>query len=79
MTTIETELINGTIDALKELTAEEYCKDEVARIYADFEASKEKKIADLEIALEVYEKYQVVEAEDVEEPEEAEASVEVGE
>jgi len=74
---VDVEKIKADIDALKELTAEEYCKDEVARIYADFEASKEKKIADLEIALEVYDKYKVVEEDAVEE--EADASVEVEE
>lgn len=74
---VDVEKIKGDIEALKELTAEEYCKDEVAKIYADFEASREKKIADLETALEVYDKYQI--AEDVVEEVDAEASVEVGE
>ena len=60
---VDFEKIKADIEALKEMTAEEYCKDAVAKIYADFEASKEKKIADLETALEVYEKYQVVEEE----------------
>lgn len=60
---VDFEKIKADIEALKEMTAEEYCKDAVAKIYADFEASKEKKIADLETALKVYEKYQVVEEE----------------
>lgn len=60
---VDIEKIKSDIEALRELSAEEYCKEEVAKVYADFEASREKKIADLETALEIYDKYQIVEDE----------------
>lgn len=70
---VDVEKIKSDIDALNELTAEEYCKEQVAKIYADFEASRDKKIADLETALKIYEDYQIKEAED---QEDADASLE---
>ena len=74
---VDVEKIKGDIDALKELTAEEYCKEQVAKIYADFEASRDKKIADLETALKIYEDYTVIEQGETEV--DAEASVVVEE
>ncbi len=58
---VDVEKIKSDIEALKELTAEEYCKDQVAKVYADFEASRDKKIADLETALKIFEDYKVIE------------------
>ena len=58
---VDLEKIKLDIEALKNLTAEEYCKDEVAKIYADFEASRASKVHDLETSLEIFAKYQVVE------------------
>lgn len=58
---VDLEKIKLDIEALKSLTAEEYCKDEVAKIYADFEASRTSKVHDLETSLEIFAKYQVVE------------------
>lgn len=58
---VDVEKIKSEIEALKNLNAEEYCREEVEKLYADFEASKEAKIHDLEVALEVFEKYQVIE------------------
>lgn len=60
-TMVDIEKIKADIEALKVLNAEEYCKDAVAKIYADFEATREQKIAELEKSLEIFEKYQVVE------------------
>lgn len=59
---VDIERIKTEIEDLRTLTAEEYCKEQVALIYADFEASKEAKIAKLESALEIFDKYQVEEA-----------------
>lgn len=53
--------INADIEALKTLNAEEYCKEQVAQVYADFEANRALKIAELEKSLEIFEKYQIVE------------------
>lgn len=58
---VDLEKIRLDIEALKSLTAEEYCKEEVAKIYADFESSRASKVHDLEISLEIFEKYQIVE------------------
>lgn len=58
---VDLEKIKLDIEALKNLTAEEYCREEVAKIYADFEASRASKVHDLEISLEIFAKYQVVE------------------
>lgn len=68
--------IQNDIEALKSLSAEEYCAEEVRKIYADFEASRAKKIEELEVALRIYEAYKIVEEpsvqEDVENVEHAE-------
>lgn len=58
---VDVEKIKADIEALKVLKAEEYCAEDVAKIYADFEASRENKIKELETSLEIFEKYQVVE------------------
>ena len=58
---VDVEKIKSDIEALKTLNAEEYCKEEVAKIYADFEASREQKVKELETSLVIFEKYQVVE------------------
>lgn len=58
---VDIEKIKAEIEALKNLKAEEYCAEEVARIYAEFEASREEKIHDLEKALEIFDKFQIVE------------------
>lgn len=58
---VDIEKIKSDIEALRVLTAEEYCKEAVAKIYADFETSREKKIAELGTSLEIFEKYQIVE------------------
>ena len=64
---VDIEKIKLDIEELKNLSAEEYCKEQVEQIYADFEASREKKIAELETSLEIFEKYQVVEEVEVDE------------
>lgn len=69
---VDIERIKAEIEKLKVLTAEEYCKDEVAKIYADFEESRARKIADYEKALEIFDEFQV--AEEVEVAENAEES-----
>lgn len=71
---VDVERIKSDIEELKNLSAEEYCREEVAKVYADFEASRERKIAELETSLEIFEKYQVVE-EDVENEETNEEGV----
>lgn len=58
---VDVEKIKSDIEALKTLNAEEYCKEDVAKIYADFEASREQKVKELETSLVIFEKYQVVE------------------
>ena len=69
---VDLEKIKLDIEALKNLTAEEYCKEEVAKIYADFEASRASKVHDLETSLEIFAKYQVVEEQPAETEEIAE-------
>lgn len=64
---VDIERIKAEIEALRNLNAEEYCREAVAKIYAEFETSREEKIAKLENALEIYAEYQVVE-ENNEEP-----------
>lgn len=55
--------IHADIAALKTLNAEEYCREQVAQVYADFEANREAKILELEKSLEIFEKYQIIEEE----------------
>lgn len=58
---VDLEKIKAEIQALRELNADEYLADEIAKLKADFEASREQKIHEFERALEIYEQYQVVE------------------
>lgn len=71
---VDIEKIKLEIEKLKALTAEEYCADAVAKIYADFEASREEKVKELETALVIFEQYQI-KAEPVAEPVEAVAEL----
>lgn len=64
---VDVEKIKAEIEALKGLSAEEYCAEAVAKIYADFEASRNAKIHDLTVALEIFDKFQIVEEPAVEE------------
>lgn len=65
---VDTERIKAEIEKLRSLTAEEYCAEDVAKLYADFEESRARKIAEYEKALEIFAEYQIVEevAEEVE-------------
>ena len=67
---VDLEKIKIEIEALKNLNAEEYCKEAVAKVYADFEANREIEIAKLENALEIFDKYQIVEEDEEQEPQE---------
>lgn len=58
---VDIKRIEMEIEALKNLSAEQYCAEEIAKIIADFEASREKKINELQRALEIFAEYQVVE------------------
>ena len=58
---VDVEKINAEIEALKQLTAAEYCAPAVEKLYADFEASRMAKIDELVRALEICEQYQYVE------------------
>ena len=58
---VDVERIKAEIEALKGLSAEEYCAEAVAKIYADFEASREAKIRDLTVALEIFDKFKIIE------------------
>lgn len=72
---VDLEKIRTDIENLRTLNAEEYCREEIAKIYADFEASRERKIKELETALDIFERYQVVEtAEEVVEEENQEVT-----
>lgn len=68
---VDIEKIKLEIEKLKALTAEEYCADTVAKIYADFEASREEKVKELETALTIFAQYEIKE-----EPVEAVAELE---
>lgn len=58
---VDLEKIKKDIEDLQNLNAEEYCKPQVEQLYADFEKSREQKIAELENALVIFEQYQIVE------------------
>lgn len=65
---VDIEKIKKEIEDLKNLNAEEYCKEAVQKIYEDFEANREAEIAKLESALIIFENYKIVEeTEDLEE------------
>jgi hypothetical protein len=63
---VDIEKIKSDIADLEILTAEEYCRPQVELIYAEFEESRARQISELRTSLEVFEKYQVVENEEVE-------------
>ena len=63
---VNIEAIKAEIEKLRNLTAEEYCKEDVAKIYADFEESRTRKIAEYERALEIFDEFQIVEEQVVE-------------
>lgn len=69
---VDTERIKAEIEKLRNLTAEEYCREDVAKLYADFEESRARKIAEYEKALEIFDEFQIVE-ETVEEVEVADS------
>lgn len=58
---VDIEKIKKEIEDLKNLNAQEYCAEAVAKVYADFEATRESEIAKLESALTVFENYQIIE------------------
>lgn len=62
---VDVEKIKADIEALKTLKAEEYCAEDVAKLYADFELSRENKIKELQTSLEIFEKYQIIEESEV--------------
>lgn len=66
---VDIEKIKAEIERLQTLNADEFLAEEFDKMRADFEANKENKINDLQKALEIFEQYQVVEEEPVEEEE----------
>ena len=60
---VDIERIKAEIEALKNLKAEEYCKEQVEKLYADFEANRANQIDAFEKSLEIFEKYQIIEEE----------------
>ena len=58
---VDIDKIKSDIADLEILTAEEYCRPQVEAIYAEFEDSRARQIAELRTSLEVFERYQVVE------------------
>lgn len=64
---VDIEKIKAEIERLQTLTADEFLAEEFEKMRAEFEANKENKINDLQKALEIFEQYQVVEEEPVEE------------
>lgn len=58
---VDIEKIKADIEALRTLNAEEYCREQVAKIYEDFENSRASKIEKLESALSIYDEYQIIE------------------
>lgn len=65
---VDIQKIEAEIERLQTLNADEYLADEFAKLRADFEATREAKIKELESALRIFEEYKVVEEqEEVEE------------
>lgn len=56
---INIEAIKNEIERLKNLTAEEYCKEEVEKIYANFEALRAEEVKELETSLAVAERFEI--------------------
>lgn len=65
---VDIKKIEEEIEKLELLNAQEYCAEAVAKIYADFEASREVKIHEYKRALEIFQEFQFQE----EQPEEFE-------
>lgn len=72
---VDIERIKADVERLKTLNAEEYCADQVAKIYAEFEESRDKKIAELEKSLEIFDMYQISEPAEIETDESTEEKV----
>ena len=58
---VDIEKIKSDIANLEILSAEEYCRPQVEMIYAEFEDSRARQIAELRTSLDIFERYQVVE------------------
>ena len=58
---VDIERINAEIVALENLSADEYLAEKIAELRAEFEANKQAKIDELKKALEIFDKYQIVE------------------
>ena len=58
---VDIEKIEQDILQLELLTAEEYCRPQVEKLYAEFEESRANQIKDLKTSLDIFRKYQVVE------------------
>ena len=61
---VDIERIKAEIEALKSQKAEEYCKEQVEKLYADFEENRANEVSALEKSLEIFAKYQIVEPEE---------------
>lgn len=61
---IDVEKMKAEIERLKTLNADEYLADKFAQLKAEFETTRAANIAELENALAICEKYQVVEEEE---------------
>ena len=58
---VDIEKIKAEIVALENLSADDYLAEQIAQLKADFEANREAKINELKSALEIFDKYQIVE------------------
>lgn len=58
---VDIEKIKAEIVALENLSADDYLAEQIAQLKADFEASRQAKINELKSALEIFDKYQIVE------------------
>jgi len=67
---VDIEKIKAEIERLQTLTADEFLAEEFDKMREEFEANKESKINDLNKALEIFDAYQVVEEQPVEEEDE---------
>lgn len=58
---VDIEKIKAEIVALENLSADDYLAEKIAELKAEFEANREAKIKELKSALEIFDKYQIVE------------------